>query len=390
MGHRQRAGHALFVTVLLVVTVLLLMGCASTPSGSLPAYVEARIIPPDRALLVVYRDSRYYGSRTIMPVSCDGTPVARLPNGTALQYLALPGARAITATLVGAQAPVRDGRLVLEAQAGKRYFIQVIPSMGLTTVDVTVTLVPPERAAAVVRSGKAIAGPGGEQVLVETPSPPRQAAAPAAAGPAQGGVLVTGQGVPTRVTHTGEEATGSVPRKLGQLLGAGTQVSVVVIMPEKSVAYHGPAFEMPMASWQKKMAAEIVNASTATMLGAFGETPNFSVVNRENVMDILGEFELQGSEAFDQQTTARIGRMVGANHMLLLAFSREHVSGNRYRDIRTMRLIDMQRNTILALDELSDDLAVDSSTQTATVIESRLNGRRCVADPETHRAYFAE
>jgi hypothetical protein len=379
MAHRLHAAHAI------VVTTLLVTACASTPSADLPAYVETRAVSPDRALLVIYRDSRYYASRTLMPVSCDGAPVARLPNGAALQYLVLPGVRTVTATLVGAQALVRDGRLVLETQVGKRYFIQVIPSMGLTTVDVTVALVPPERATEVLKRGKAIVGPGGEQVLVETKAPQRQAAAPV-----QAGAPSAGQGAPAGVAHTGEEATGNVPRKLGQLLLAGTQVSVVVIMPEKSVTYHGPAFEMPMVSWQKKMAAEIVNSSTATMLATFGEAPGFSVVNRESVMDILGEFELQGSEAFDQQTTARIGRMVGANHMLLLSFSREHISGNRYRDIRSVRLIDMQRNTILALDELADDLAVDTSTQTATVIESRLNGRRYVADPETHRVYFAE
>jgi len=379
MGHRLHAAHAL------VATTLLVMGCASTPSADLPAFVEARDVPADRALLVIYRDSRTYASKILMPISCDGDPVARLPNGTALQYLVQPGARKLGATLIGAQAPVRDGSLVLEVQAGKRYFVQVIPSMGLTTVDVTIVTMNGERARETLRSGKAIVGPGGEQVLVETPSPPRQAAAPA-----QGGAPVAGQGVPTGITHTGEEATGSVPRKLDQLLRARTQVSLVVIMPEKGVTYHGPAFDMPMASWQKKMAAETVTAWTGTMLEAFGDDAGFSVVNRESVMDILGEFELQGSEAFDQQTTARIGRMVGANHMLLLSFSREHISGSRYRDIRTVRLIDMQRNTILALDELADDLAVDSSTQTAAVIESRLNGRRYVSDPETHRSWFVE
>lgn len=114
------------------------------------------------------------------------------------------------------------------------------------------------------------------------------------------------------------------------------------------------------------------------------------MVNRENVQDILREFELQGSEAFDQKSIARVGQMVGASHMLLLAFSRENVAGSRYRDIRTARLIDLERNTILALDELADDLVVDGATQAATVTESRLNGRRFVEDPETRRWYYTE
>lgn len=146
---------------------------------------------------------------------------------------------------------------------------------------------------------------------------------------------------PAAVKHTGEEAPGNVPIKIDSMLRAGTRVPLVVIMPEKDVSSHCPSFDMPMGAWQKKMASEIMAAWTAMVLRAVGEAPVFSVVNRENI------------------------------------------SGNRYRDIRTVRLIDMERNTILSLDELVDELAVDTSTQSATVMESRLNGRRDVQDSET-------
>ena len=82
--------------------------------------------------------------------------------------------------------------------------------------------------------------------------------------------------------------------------------------------------------------------------------------------------------------------MVGANTMLLMSFSRSNVAGNRYRDLQTNRLIDMERNTILALDEIAQDHAVDATTQDATLLEGRLNGRRYVFDPSSRRSYYAE
>jgi len=91
-------------------------------------------------------------------------------------------------------------------------------------------------------------------------------------------------------------------------------------------------------------------------LRAFGEAAGFLEVNRENVQDIL----------------------------------RENVAGSRCRDSRSSRLIDLERNTNLALDEQADELVVDSATQAATVTECRLKGRRDVEDPETRRWYSRE
>ena len=76
--------------------------------------------------------------------------------------------------------------------------------------------------------------------------------------------------------------------------------------------------------------------------------------------------------------------------MLLMSFSRSHVAGSRYSDIRTNRLIDMERNTILALDEYADVYAVDTATQSSSLIETRLNGRRTVFDPQARRAFDAD
>ena len=374
-----------YAALSILVAVLLAAGCVSTPQPGLPAFQEAGNVSPGKALLIIYRDARYYGSMLLMPVACDGVVAAELPNGTALQYVVHPGTRTVGATLVGAQSPVRSAAINVEARAGARYFIKVAPTMGMTTVDVSLALLQPAQALAELETLRMIVGPGGETVLVET-ALPRSAAVASKAAP----LSSTGESSPPGVRHTGVEAVGNLTRKIDSMLHSGAQVRLVVIMPEKDVSYHGPSFDMPMGAWQKKMASEIMAAWTAMVLQAFGEAPGFSVVNRENVRDILREFELQGSEAFDGQATARVGRMVGANHMLLLSFSRENISGNRYRDIRTIRLIDMEPNTILALDELADDLAVDTSTQSAVVLESRLNGRRYVQDPDTCRSYFVE
>jgi hypothetical protein len=348
---------------------LVISGCATAPQTDLPAFQEAERFAADKALIVIYRDTRYYGSMLLMPVTCDGVPVVSLPKGAALQYLVEPGLRTFEATMQGAQAPVRNARLTVTAKPGLRYFVRAAPSIGMTTIDLVAELVPEGQARAELRTLRMVTGPRGEPVLVEPQQKRPQAAAAA---------------------RTGEEAFGNVPGKIGALLRTGTPLRLVVIMPEKDVTYHGPAFAMPLADWKRKMASEIMAAFTGMSLQAFGDAAGFSVVNRENVQDILREFELQGSEAFDQQSTARVGRMVGASHMLLLAFSRENVAGSRYRDIRTARLIDLERNTILALDELADDMTVNAATQGAVLIESRLNGRRFVEDPESRRWYYAE
>jgi len=177
---------------------------------------------------------------------------------------------------------------------------------------------------------------------------------------------------------------GNVPRKVDQLLRSGTQVRLIVVLPEKDVTYHGPPIPIAMPDWQKKVATEMMAVETGLILQAYGEQAGFAVVNRESFKDLLGEFELQGSAAFDQQATSPVGRMVGANTMW------SNVAGNRYRDIRTNRLIDLERNTILVLDEVAEDHAVDTATQDATLLESRLDGRRYVFDPASRRSYYVE
>ncbi|MBL8967104.1 MAG: hypothetical protein JNG85_08845 [Spirochaetaceae bacterium] len=382
-GRRSRAAG------LILVALLAAAGCASAPRPALPPFTEAAAVAADKALIVVYRDARQYASALTMPVAFDGFVAARLPNGSALQCLAAPGTRTVTTTMSGAQAPVRGGTIVIEARPGERYFLKATAAMGMTTLDLNLGLVDPARALEELKSLRMIAGPGGEAVLVEPPRPKGPAAAQDPVT-AQGPVAAQGGPSPGGSIARREEARGRIPDKIEALLRTGTAVRLIVVMPEKDVLYRGPAFDPPLETWRKKIAAEVVTEWTATTLEGFGEAPGFSVVNRENVRDILLEFELQGSTAFDGSATARVGRMVGATHMLLLGLSRDHVAGDRYREVRSAKLIDMERNTILALDELAYDLAVDAATRRATTLERRLNGRRYVQDPATRRWYFTE
>ena len=348
------------------------LGCLACslapPRPSLPPFVEEADVPADRALLVVYRDSRRYGSFNPMPVSSFGTVIAQLPAGAAVQCLVFPGRRSVEATMLGAKGPVRRGSVSLELLPGQRYFLKAVPSMGLAAVEVGIAPVEPGLARAELAGCGAVLGPAGGRVLSERGGP---------AAPGRGdGPALPGAGRTDAAPAAGQAVAANVPTKIAALLRSGSPVSLLVVVPEADLR-RDYAGEAPVpASWKKEKAAELAAEWAGQSLEAFGGHPGFSVVNREGLGDILAEFELQGSAAFDQRSTARFGRMAGASHMLLLSFAWRREPGGPYLEDTTVKLVDLALNTILAVDRIRVVISVEESTGRATVLERWQNGVR--------------
>ncbi|MEW6431973.1 MAG: CsgG/HfaB family protein [Myxococcota bacterium] len=64
-----------------------------------------------------------------------------------------------------------------------------------------------------------------------------------------------------------------------------------------------------------------------------------TVVERDRLETVLGELKLQSTKAFDQSTTVKVGKLVGAKYAVAGGFS---LSGNKLRV--TARIIDVERN----------------------------------------------
>lgn len=64
-----------------------------------------------------------------------------------------------------------------------------------------------------------------------------------------------------------------------------------------------------------------------------------TVVERDRLEAVLGELKLQSTKAFDQSTTVKVGKLVGARYMIAGGF---FLSGNQLRV--TARIIDVQKN----------------------------------------------
>ena len=82
-----------------------------------------------------------------------------------------------------------------------------------------------------------------------------------------------------------------------------------------------------------------------------GSQPGFSIVDRIRTRALLDEFKMGESGLVSEKLRLKIGEMTGATHLLDVTFSRFR-KGRGHEDVHSVRLIDIQSGTVLAVDQM--------------------------------------
>ncbi len=134
----------------------------------------------------------------------------------------------------------------------------------------------------------------------------------------------------------------SMIEKINQLLTCNKEITVLVVTTKVQSAFPSNP------GWTDSMYSKLESDVEKTLLSIFGEYPNFQLVNRSNIEEILGELHLQQTGAVKPDTARKIGEITGANFAIFIEMSRFPTESS-FLDSYTQKLVDLETSKIIAI-----------------------------------------
>jgi len=106
---------------------------------------------------------------------------------------------------------------------------------------------------------------------------------------------------------------------------------------------------------------------------------NFSIVDRQKTEIVLSEFAFQQSGLIQKESQAKLGKMLGATHLLIIDYSRFYLSPIKAHDVQTHKLIEIESGKTLAntvfktTAELESDVVKKDATSKINVEQDLIN-----------------
>ena len=100
----------------LLLVLIVGSGCASTTPRQM--FTPLTNIPPNNAVVYIYRQKHFYGSAVQFRVHVNGTPITALPSGRYIAYVASPGPLEL---LAKTEIP---SVVKLDVKAGETYYVR--------------------------------------------------------------------------------------------------------------------------------------------------------------------------------------------------------------------------------------------------------------------------
>jgi hypothetical protein len=134
-----------------LVAVILLAACATVPMMSKQADIDAKRFhtPVESANLYVVRPTQYIGFLVVLEIILDGKPQGYLATGTYFVFDLVPGEHTVATKTDGGVTAVK-----INAEAGRNYFVQVEPALGLMAANNETSILSDEEGRTRVRASK--------------------------------------------------------------------------------------------------------------------------------------------------------------------------------------------------------------------------------------------
>ena len=188
------------------------------------------------------------------------------------------------------------------------------------------------------------------------------------------------------IQHSNEVVVGNGTKIINNELAKGVTINLLLLLPENN--FIDNCFDT-RSDKQIKGEINIITADQAAFaLRWHGDKTNFTVVNRSVVDEIFKEYKTQLSDVYAEEGIVKIGNMVGANYIYLYNFRRDCMPPDKVRDTITRELINIETNTIEAVDEVVIIETFNSQQQKWIVTEEIYNGRKTFIDEKTGEMYY--
>lgn len=141
--------------------------------------------------------------------------------------------------------------------------------------------------------------------------------------------------------------------KLGEILledegKRKVNLAVFVTKVEMNIATTKTFDDIAKGKWIENQKNQLLALSERSVLNAFSNAENFSLIDRGRLNTVFEEINFGQSGYVSDATRVKIGKLTGATHLIALESSRNSVRQS-YQDSITTRLIDVETGKILSI-----------------------------------------
>jgi hypothetical protein len=134
------------------------------------------------------------------------------------------------------------------------------------------------------------------------------------------------------------------------------------------------------------MTDEIGNFYENVVFSYYNKFENFTLVDRNNLTNVLKEHQLSQLELTNKETRIEVGKLVGINYLVKIGYNR-YCSLPRMNDITTIKLIEIETGKIMAVDTIENRKIYNPKSLQYEVIKTVLNGQEVVVGPNGRTLY---
>lgn len=103
-----------------------------------------------------------------------------------------------------------------------------------------------------------------------------------------------------------------------------------------------------LEQWRKGVKSSVIAPVENIYLTVFKQVESFSLVDRQKIKHLLDEFKFGLSGVVSEDLRSKLGEILGATHLLIIDCCRYPESIDTYKDVTTYRLIEIETGKVLA------------------------------------------
>lgn len=191
---------------------------------------------------------------------------------------------------------------------------------------------------------------------------------------------------PTRIQaeEQREQVHANCDLKIRDLLNSGEHVALCINMSEPNNTC--PFDQDRIENWKKAMTDEVGNFYENVVFSYYNKFENFTLVDRNNLINVLKEHQLSQSGLTNKETRIEVGKLVGINYLVNIGYNRYCILP-RVNDITTIKIIEIETGKIVAVDTITNKQIYNPKSLQLEIIKTILNGQEVVMGSDGRTLY---
>ena len=133
---------------------------------------------------------------------------------------------------------------------------------------------------------------------------------------------------------------------LMEMIYKDNSVRLAVLPGDIQIMY--PVEANLLNEWKKSVGIRLIGSAESTYINFFRKQKNFIMIDRHQTDKLLSEMQFQQSGLILDEYRKKIGKLLGATHIVTVNLTRSILAGSKHEDMMTRRLIEVESGKVLA------------------------------------------